>query len=115
VPEEEEITYQVSLFQLLSALHRVVVEAQARAVHVLPSVTYSVEEQRAWLADTLPPGQPVSFQDLMRPRTKSFIIATFLAILEVVREGSLRILLGKDGSDFFVVLRNRNTNTDPRQ
>lgn len=99
--DESEVSYDVSIFHLVAALQRVLERAGEEPVHLVRTADYSVEEQRAWLDDQIVSADPVSFADLVDKRSKRFIIATFLAILEMVRDGSLRIY-GPSSEDFYL-------------
>jgi segregation and condensation protein A len=94
--DPDSLTYEVSVFQLISALKRVLstapVEPQS---HLVRPLAYSIEEQRTFVLQALNPEHPVAFEALVARKTKAFIIATFLAILEIAREGLVRILLNK--------------------
>ena len=102
IPEEAEIDYDVSVFQLIAALKRVLETATETASHLVHATEYSVEVQRDWLLENVNEGEPVSFVDLVTGRPKSFIIATFLAILEVVRGGDLKLMIGPSNEDFYL-------------
>jgi segregation and condensation protein A len=103
--EEEEIEYDVSVFHLIAALKRVLERASDELSHHIAAGDYSVEEQREWLRNAVVGTEPVSFTDLVADHPKPFIIATFLAILEVVREGTIRLLLGPSNEDFYLARR----------
>lgn len=102
-PEEGEVDYDVSVFQLISALKRVLESARESASHFVQTTEYSVEEQRDWLRKQISESEePRSFVELVSGRPKSFIIATFLAILEVVRGGEIRLMIGPSTEDFYL-------------
>ena len=102
---EEDIDYDVSVFHLISALRRVLETAKETESHLVRATDYSVEEQRDWLRAHVLAGEPVSFVELVSQQPKSFIIATFLAILEVVREGALLLMMGPSVEDFYLARR----------
>jgi segregation and condensation protein A len=102
---EEDHEYDVSVFQLISALKRVLETATDSTSHLVRATDYSVDEQRDWLRDNILAGEPISFVELVSNRPKSFIIATFLAILEVVREGVIGLMIGPSTEDFFIARR----------
>lgn len=102
-PDEIEVDYDVSVFQLISALKRVLESARESASHFVQATEYSIEEQRNWLREQIAASEsPKSFVDLMSDRPKSFIIATFLAILEIVRAGEIRLMIGPSTEDFYL-------------
>jgi len=95
----EEVPVRVSLFELMRALQRVLAQAPEPEVHPLRREAWSVEAQQAWVLEEI--GQkPRSFVDLVGGRSRSFIIATFLAVLELVRAQAARLVLGADSDDF---------------
>lgn len=58
-----------------------------------------MEEQREWLKERLHE-RPGTFVALVEGRPRGFIIATFLAVLELVRSQELRLVLGVGADDF---------------
>jgi segregation and condensation protein A len=100
--EDDEVDYDVSVFQLISALKRVLETARETTSHMVQATQYSVEEQRDWLRARIVSDDPISFVELVSHHSKSFIIATFLAILEVVRGGEIRLLIGPSTEDFYL-------------
>ncbi len=110
---EEDVEYDVSVFHLISALKRVLETAKEAGSHHIRATDYSVEEQRDWLRTHIVAGEPVSFVELVSNRPKSFIIATFLAILEVVREGVLRLMMGPSTEDFYLARRDTRSVVEP--
>ncbi len=110
VPQEDAeayITYELSVFQLISALQRVLThQAQQTATYEIHAIAYSIDTQRDYLLRALTPDAPQSFTTLVQDQPKGFIIATFLAILEMVREQLLRVLVGAtDLDEFYISLK----------
>ena len=95
------------------ALKRVLETAKGTASHLVKATDYSVDEQRDWLRTNIKAGEPVSFVELVSNRPKSFIIATFLAILEVVREGVLGLMMGPSAEDFYLARRETEPADEP--
>ncbi len=102
VEDPEDIDFDVSVFQLISALKHVLASTREEPSHLVRATDYSVEEQREWLRTRISKGEPVSFVELVGDRPKAFIIVTFLAILEVVKEGGLRLVMGPSNEDFYL-------------
>lgn len=100
--DDLEHSYDVSVFQLVSALRHVLERVEEDQKHLVRVTDYSVDEQREWLTENVRSSDPVSFAELVSNRSKRFVIATFLAILEVVREGTLKLLLGPSNEDFYL-------------
>lgn len=74
--------------------------SEEEPVHEVEPHQYSVEEQQRYVFERLDAGDRVSFAELTRDRSKAFIIATFLAVLEMARQGHLHILLETSRRDF---------------
>lgn len=100
--EGDEPSYEVSVFQLVSALKRLLEAAEEEPTHDIRRFNFTVQTQRAWLLERLGAGEALSFKSLMWRKPKAFIIATFLAILEVVREGTVLLLERVTESDFLI-------------
>lgn len=97
-----------TLFDLVGALRRILTEVpDAEPTHDVEVEAYSVEAQRAFLARAL--GEPGSaargFGELVSGRTKPFVIATFLAALELARLGRVTLAIAASGLDFFLAAR----------
>ena len=97
----EEPALRVSLFDLVRVLQRVLARAPAQEPpnHALSTETWTVEEQREWLMGRLR-AEPGTFVALVEGRPRGFIIATFLAVLELVKSQELRLVLGVGADDF---------------
>lgn len=95
-----EVTYRVSVFDLITALHRVLEQTPEEAdKHELPRYEYTLEEQREYVINQLSTGI-VSFTKLVEKRNKPFIIVTFLAILEMLQRQSITLVSGATPEDF---------------
>jgi segregation and condensation protein A len=98
---EREANIDASLFDLVRALRRVLTEAdEEQASHAVERFEFTVESQRDYLETMIPAGERRSFVDLVAGKGRSFIIATFLAVLEMAREGDLVILLNRNLIEF---------------
>jgi segregation and condensation protein A len=91
-----------TLYDLVTVLGDMLREAPGdeEPVHEVEPHQYSVEEQQRYVFERLDTGSPVSFRSLVHERSKSFIIATFLAVLEMARLGHLHVLLEATTFDF---------------
>jgi len=102
-PEEELV--EATVFDLISALRRVLTEAPDEPVHSIEVESFTVEEQQVFLRAAIGNGDRHSFVEMARGRTKPFVIATFLAVLEMARTGEIDIFLAGDARDFELCLR----------
>jgi segregation and condensation protein A len=93
LPTAEEPLAEVGLFALLEALGRVLERTQAPAAHDVIVDRVSVLERIHQICDLLDAGAPRTFEDLLATDslTRAFVIATFLAILEMARLRMIRV------------------------
>jgi len=102
--ESDEELVSATVFDLISALRRVLTEAPDEPVHTVETESYSLEEQQEYLRETLIRRERTSFVELATGRSKPFIITTFLAILEMARTREIDIWIGGEPDDFFVAI-----------
>lgn len=77
---------QLSVFDLMSALQRVLERFPDASVHTVVQETVSVRERMTYILDALHGGGPVLFQELFdAARSRMDVVVTFLALLELVR------------------------------
>ena len=98
--EQEQVYGQVSLFDLVSAFHESLKRVENEPIHqvITPSVT--VDEQIEFISTLLEGRDQISFAELMQHvhiKTRSALIASFLAILELIRRG---VVLVKQANPF---------------
>lgn len=91
-----------SIFDLVSALRRVLAEAPEEPEHGVTAEVYSIEEQQEFVRLQLQEVDKVSFVELVHQRSKAFIITTFLAILEMAREGTILLRMAGNPDDFIL-------------
>jgi segregation and condensation protein A len=102
--EDAEVTYRVSLFDLISVLHAVLGRtrnADDAPRHTPRRYAYTIEDQRRYVLDRLAAG-PASFTALVADRPKPFVIVTFLAVLDLLRQQAVRLLIGVRAEDFAI-------------
>ena len=109
---EEKPVLDASVFDLVSALKRILAEAPEEALHDVAREEYSIEEQRAFLLDRLAGEKHLSFSALVENRSRPFIVATFLGVLELVQAQRVRVhISGGDPIGFYLELRIRQAET----
>jgi len=94
-----------TVFDLISALRRVLTEDREEVIHKIQAEVYTLEEQIEYLRAVLTINSQSSFVGLVDGKSKSFIITTFLAILELARMQEIDIFLDADPNDFEVALK----------
>jgi segregation and condensation protein A len=95
---------QASLFDLVGALRRVLATADP-TFHAVQRVNYTVVEQRSYLLSLLPTTEKLGFVSLMKAKTKPFIIASFLAVLELAKDGFIFVTTAGGPDDFWISAR----------
>ena len=102
-PEEELV--EATVFDLITALRRVLTAVPDELVHAVEAESFTVEQQQKFLRAATGNGDRHSFVEMAQGRSKPFVIATFLAVLEMARMGDIDIFLSGDASDFEIKLR----------
>ena len=100
-----EITTRATVFDLVAALGRALAEASPapEPVHTLRRERYAVDVQAAWLVGRLG-ARAEPFTALVARRSRAFVIATFLAVLDLAQRQTIRLVLGVAPTDFAVEL-----------
>ncbi|MBS1106504.1 MAG: chromosome segregation protein ScpA [Deltaproteobacteria bacterium] len=105
-PPEAEREIEVSLLQLVEALRRVLRDAKTPdGIHEVVGEPITVRERMVLVIDALERAEVIELEELLRgpegsAPTRSIIVATFLAILELAKLATLRIFqsLGDAGA-----------------
>lgn len=97
-PADEPL--EASLFDLVGALRRVLTEADEPPTHEVEAESYTIEEQQAFVMTRLAAVARVGFVQLVRGRSKPFVVTTFLAVLELARLHRVRLLVDGAATDF---------------
>lgn len=101
VGPEKEPEYRTSVFDLISALKRVMDRKEMPELpHAVRRQTFTVEEQATYILSRLAGGIRLPFVALVSNRPRSFVIASFLAILDLAQRRLLTILPGTSPDDF---------------
>lgn len=122
VPDAER-QLEVGLLQLVEAFRRALRHAQASdAVHQIVSEPVTVRERMVAVIDALEAEEVVEFEQLLhgpdgRWLSRSVLVATFLAILELARITALRIFQSRSdgGAPEGPIRLRRAGETDPRE
>jgi segregation and condensation protein A len=106
---EEAVQIRATMFDLVEAMRRLLASHPAEVVHALDRESYTIDEQSEFLMDVLLVRGRASFVDLMRGRSRAFIIASFLASLELARNGSIHVHVAESPVDFMLEVRNQHS------
>jgi len=105
VEEEHDVEVDASVYDLMEALGEMLNQADeedSEPVHEVEPLEHSVEEQQRYVLDRVMEEPRITFATLVRRRSKGFIIATFLAVLELTRQHYLRLDLSAGPADFAI-------------
>ena len=102
---EEQIYGQVSLFDLLAAFNESIKKRENEPIHQVYRPAVSVEDQLKFIKSFLKNLDQVSFTDLLlhvHINTNSALVATFLALLELIRNGSVIVKQASPFSELWI-------------
>ncbi len=100
---QAEVSYDATVFDLISALRRILTEAPEEPTHDVVREEYSIKEQQGFILDLLARTSKMSFAASVKGRSKAFIITTFLGILELARQQRVVVFVPEDNPvDFFL-------------
>ena len=100
--EAIDVRVEASMFDLVSALRRVLTEAPAEPRHEIQREAYGIEELQAYLRERLSGGGRRSFASLVQQRSRAFVITAFLAVLELARTGEVVLVVPDVVTDFYL-------------
>jgi segregation and condensation protein A len=100
--ETVEMEYSYSLFDLVASFKEVLDRAEVRYLEVGAEET-SIEDKIEMLKQKIAENETVAFQDLFEEGTSVIdLIATFLALLEILRMGLVRVKQAKPFSQIWI-------------
>jgi len=93
-------TIEANIFQLISAFKRIIEDQQLETRLKIQAPRWSVREKTTYLLDLLRTRKSIYFRDIFLGQTVlSELIVTFLALLELVRSGLIRVFQPTEHSD----------------
>ena len=101
-----EALQDVTLFDLIAAFKKVLTDIDRKnVIHRVEKVEATLEQQTEYILNTLQKNGKQSFLSLCAFFKQRVVIAiTFLAILEMIKEQQIRLYLGDNPSEFYIVL-----------
>jgi segregation and condensation protein A len=105
VEEDHEVNVDASVYDLVEALGGMLEkdkEEDTDPTHEVEPIEHTVEDQQRYVLDRLANEPRVPFRELVNQRSKGFVIATFLAVLELTRQHYLHLGLSEERSDFVI-------------
>lgn len=103
-PEDVGIdTFSADLFDLLQAFHSVFSQIEKTGVHQVFEEEVTIEEKIEFIKSELSTKNKLIFKDLFRGRfTKNELIATFLALLELIRLKFVQVRQSENFGEIFI-------------
>lgn len=103
VGEEEPYLFDVNLFDLLGAFRAMLDKAPQEVVEITRE-TLTVKDRISLIMEILENQDTIRFEDLFKEdRTRSQLIVTFIALLELIRLGLVRAYQEKDFGSIWVI------------
>lgn len=102
VEDSAETLTNTSIYHLVRALGRILADVPEPSVHAVERVEYTVDAQQVFVTEILLLQPQYSFREIVHDKPKGFIIATFLAVLELARLGEVWLAAADTTDDFYV-------------
>lgn len=99
---EEEIYKNTTIFDLMNAFKKAIQKAKGDPPHIVDMNTVSVEERMSALMDVIKSKKKVTFYNFVKDTNKISIVATFLAILNLLKDNMIFIRQSKDFGDIVI-------------
>jgi len=97
----------VSLFELMKAFRRVVESTSAQSQLTFEVEQWSIEEKAEYIVARIQNTGELFFHELFSEGTTSELVITFLAILELVNQGKIRVFQSDPGGDIRIMHHER--------
>lgn len=101
-----EALQDVTMFHLIAAFKKVLQDIERKAaMHHVEKVDTTVEEQTEFVINRLMERGKSSFMDICRElKNKIYVVVTFLAVLEMIKEQQIILYLDEDPTQFYIEL-----------
>lgn len=107
--EGEETMLEVSLFKLMDAFKKVIDNLEPESKLHFEKYQWSLEDKTIFIAQKLEEQETLYFLDLFHTdMTKEELVITFLALLELIRSGSVRVFQAQVDKDIRLQRRSDN-------
>ncbi len=101
--EDVNLLKEVSMFDLLKAFKKVIQNMKEDTVFTIKKVPVSIEEQMDYINSYFNGKKQYRFLELVSEvREKIIIIVTFIALLEMMKDGRIRVYTGGEFNDMIV-------------
>ncbi len=90
--DEENVLQDVTIFHLIKAFQKALMNVPKKVVHNVRRIPYTIEDQGVYLLNNFRERAHYSFAEVMlAAEEKIQIVVTFIALLELIRSGRVRI------------------------
>lgn len=90
--EDENVLQDVTIFHLIKAFQKALVNIPKKVTHNVRRIPYSIEDQGVYLMNNFKDRSEYSFVEVMQSAEEKIqIVVTFIALLELIRSGRVRI------------------------
>lgn len=105
--DRQDVEIDASVYDLIDALGSILIDPpEAEEPHFdIEPFEHTVKQQQEYVLTQLQSGRRMAFRALVHDGSKAFVIATFLAVLELARQQHVRLLLIEGAADRFYVKR----------
>ena len=104
--EEQSLdSSQVTLFDLISAFREVTLRYENQPIHQIHTPSISVDEQYEFIKTLINSRDQLSFSELMDEvhlKTRAVLVATFIAMLELIKNSIIQIRQSKPFSEIWI-------------
>ncbi|HKK24881.1 MAG TPA: segregation/condensation protein A [Gracilimonas sp.] len=102
-----EALQDVTMFDLIAAFKKVLQDIERKnIVHHVEKVSTTVEEQAEFVLNRLQEHGKQSFMEVCSTlQNKIYVVVTFLAVLEMIKEQQINLFLEEDPTKFFIDLK----------
>jgi segregation and condensation protein A len=97
----------VSLFELMKAFRRVVGSTSAQSQLIFEVERWSIEDKAEYILAKIDNTKELFFHELFSEGTTTELVITFLAILELVHQGRIRVFQSYQGGDIRIMHHER--------
>jgi segregation and condensation protein A len=102
--DEENVLQDVTMFQLIKAFQKALMNIPKKVVHNIRRIPYSIEEQGIYLIDRFKDRREYSFIEVMQEAEEKIqIVVTFIALLELIRSGRVRVDVQDDFNNILLI------------
>lgn len=102
-----EALQDVTMFDLIAAFKKVLQDIERKnIVHHVEKVSTTVEEQAEFILNRLQEGGRQTFMEVCATlKNKIYVVVTFLAVLEMIKEQQINLFLEEDPTKFYIDLK----------